>query len=215
MRRSLAGQFFGVATDSRAWMSMFFMLLSLATGIFYFAFTIVGMSLSAGLAILIIGIPFFLSFIGLLRVLALGEGRLIEAMTGERMPRRPVHPGPPRGFGARILEMLRDVRTWTTLAYCVLMLPLGITYFAIATVGLSVGLAMVAGPLLEGARRFGLDLPGGFQTNDAVLDGLVNHTVGLVVVAVLGVLVLTLLMHLARAIGRGHARLAKALLVHG
>ncbi len=208
-------RFFGIFGDVRAWTSLFFMLLSLATGIFYFTFAIVGVSLSAGLAILIIGIPFFLSFIGLLRVIALGEGRLIEAMTGERMPRRPVHPGPPRSFGARILEMLRDVRTWTTLAYSVLMLPLGVAYFVIATVGLSVGLAMVAGPLLEGARLVGLELPRGIETNDAVLDGLVSHPVSLLFVAVLGVLLLTLLMHLARAIGRGHARLAKALLVHG
>src|SRR2546430_12262773 len=35
------------------------------------------------------------AFIGIARVIALGEGRLLEAMTGERMPRRPVHPGPP------------------------------------------------------------------------------------------------------------------------
>ena len=208
-------RFFGIFGDVRAWTSLFFMLLSLATGIFYFTFAIVGVSLSAGLAILIVGIPFFLSFIGLLRVIALGEGRLIEAMTGERMPRRPVHPGPARGFGARILEMLRDLRTWTTLAYCVLMLPLGVAYFVIATVGLSVGLAMVGGPLLEGARLLGLDLPGGIHPNDVVLDGLVTHPVGLLLMAVLGLLGLTLLMHLARAIGRGHARLAKALLVHG
>jgi uncharacterized membrane protein len=208
-------RFFGIFGDVRAWTSLFFMLLSLATGIFYFTFAIVGVSLSAGLAILVIGIPFFLSFIGLLRVIALGEGRLIEAMTGERMPRRPVHPGPVRSFGARILEMLRDVRTWTTLAYCVLMLPLGVAYFVIAIVGVSVGLAMVVGPLLEGARLLGLDLPGGLYVNGPALDGFVTHPVGLVLAAVLGVLLLTLLMHLARAIGRGHARLAKALLVHG
>jgi uncharacterized membrane protein len=208
-------RFFGVFGDVRAWTSLFFMLLSLATGLFYFTFAIVGVSLSAGLAILIVGIPFFLSFIGLLRVLALGEGRLIEAMTGERMPRRPVHPGAPRGFGERILAMLRDPRTWTTLAYCVLMLPLGVAYFVIATVGLSVSLALVAAPVLEGARMLGLDLPGGIRTDDAFIHGLVTNPVGLLLVALVGVLLMTLLMHVARAVGRGHARLAKALLVHG
>jgi uncharacterized membrane protein len=208
-------RFFGIFGDVRAWTSLFFMLLSLATGVFYFTFAVVGVSLSAGLAILIIGVPFFLGFIGLLRVIALGEGRLIEAMTGERMPRRPVHPGPPRGFGARILEMLRDVRTWTTLAYAVLMLPLGVAYFVIAIVGLSAGLAMIAGPLLQVPQVLGLDLPGGIPADDVVLQGLASHPVGLLLSALLGVLLLTLLMHLARAIGRVHARLAKALLVHG
>lgn len=208
-------RFFGVYGDVRAWTSLFFMLLSLATGLFYFMFAIVGVSLSAGLAILIVGIPFFLGFVGLLRVLALGEGRLIEAMTGERMPRRPVHPGPQRSFVERILAMLRDLRTWTTLAYCVLMLPLGVAYFVIATVGLSVGLAMVVTPIVEGARLLGLDLPGSIRTDDALVQGVATNPVGLLLLALLGMLVLTLLMHVARAVGRGHARLAKALLVHG
>ncbi len=207
-------RFFGVFGDVRAWTSLFFMLLTLATGIFYFTFAVVGLSLSAGLAVLIVGVPFFLGFIGLLRVIALGEGRLIEAMTGERMPRRPVHPGPARGLGARILAMLRDPRTWTTLAYFVLMLPLGVAWFVIAVVGLSLGLGMFLGAAIEGARLLGADLPGGLEVHSKIVEGFVANPLGLLVIALLGLLVLTLLMHLARAIGRGHARLAKVLLVH-
>ena len=59
-----------------------FMLLSMFTGILYFCVVVTGASLSLGLMILIIGIPFFIGFIGLTRVLALVEGRLVEAMTG-------------------------------------------------------------------------------------------------------------------------------------
>lgn len=36
--------------------------------------------------------------------------------------------------------MLKDTRTWTTLVYFILMLPLGILYFVLAVVGLSVGI---------------------------------------------------------------------------
>jgi uncharacterized membrane protein len=93
-----ARRFFGVYSDSRAYTSLFYMLLTLVTGIFYFTIVVVGVSLSAGLAVLIIGVPFFLAFIGITRVIALGEGRLLEAITGERMPRRPVHPGPTAGW---------------------------------------------------------------------------------------------------------------------
>src|SRR5580704_10947144 len=103
-------RFFGVFLDVRAYTSLFYMLLTLATGIVYFTFVVVGLSLSAGFAILIIGIPFFLIFVGMGRVIALGEGRLLEAMTGERMPRRPVHPGAAAGRLARIGEMLKDTR---------------------------------------------------------------------------------------------------------
>ena len=69
------------------------MLLAIATGILYFTFAMTGLSLSIGLAVLIVGIPFFLLFIGTARVLALAEGRIVESMLGTRMPRRPVHPG--------------------------------------------------------------------------------------------------------------------------
>ena len=66
-----------------------YMLLALATGILYFMFAVTGSSMSIGLAVLIIGVPFFLLFIGTARVLALAEGRIVESMLGTRMPRRP------------------------------------------------------------------------------------------------------------------------------
>src|SRR5690606_11926997 len=87
-------RFFGVYLDSRAYTALFYMLLSLATGVLYFTFAVTGLAMSAGLLFVIIGIPFFLAFIGVARAISLGEGRLLEAVSGERMPRRPVHPGP-------------------------------------------------------------------------------------------------------------------------
>src|SRR3954469_16759595 len=148
-------RFFGVFSDSRAYLSLFYMLLTLVTGIVYFVLVVTGLSLSAGLAVLIIGFPFFLAFIGIARVLALGEGRLLEAITGERMPRRPVHPGASAGIWARILDMLKDLRTWTTLAYLVLMLPVGIFYFTVAVVGIASGGALLVAPFLVVAQRLG------------------------------------------------------------
>jgi len=44
-RRSLAGRFFGVAADPRTYGALFYMLLSLATGIFYFTWAVTGLSL--------------------------------------------------------------------------------------------------------------------------------------------------------------------------
>src|SRR5689334_2818868 len=90
-RRSALGRFFGVAADPRAYAALFYMLLSLATGIFYFTWAVTGLSLSAGLLVLIIGIPFIVLFLSSVRVLSLVEGRIVEVMLGERMPRRPVY----------------------------------------------------------------------------------------------------------------------------
>src|ERR1700683_4598996 len=195
--KSGAGAFFGVFRDPRAYTSLFFMLLSLATGVIYFTFAVTGLSLSAGLAVLVIGVPFFLLFMALTRVVSLAEGRLIEAMTGERMPRRPVHQSAAAGFWSRAGDMLKDRRPWTTLAYLILMLPLGIVYFVIAVVGLSVSLAFIFAPLVELASRFGwFGLPNDLHSNPAWLDS--PWAMPFLVVA--GVLLLTLLMHLARGI---------------
>jgi uncharacterized membrane protein len=205
-----AGVFFGVFLDPRAYTSLFFMLLSLATGVIYFTFAVTGLSLSAGLSVLVIGIPFFLVFMALTRVVSLAEGRLIEAMTGERMPRRPVRQSNAGGFWARVGEMLKDRRTWTTLAYLILMLPLGIVYFVIAVVGLSVSLAFIFAPLGELANRYGwFAQPGDVHLSPVWLDSFW----GVPLMMLAGILLLTLLMHLARGVGRLHAMYAKALLV--
>ena len=209
-------RFFGVYLDPRSYTSLFYMLLTLATGIVYFTIVVTGLSLSLGFAILIIGVPFFLAFIGVARVIALGEGRLIEAISGERMPRRPVHPGPPGGWWKRIGEMLTDVRTWTTLAYLLLMLPLGIVYFTVAVTGLAVSAAFI-GTLatLFGYYAGWID----FDLNDHIFlhngqPWAPHHPfLGALFLAVLGVVLLTLLLHLARGVVRVHARLAKAMLV--
>ncbi len=208
--KSGAGAFFGVFLDPRAYTSLFFMLLSLATGVIYFTLAVTGLSLSAGFAVLVIGIPFFLAFVALTRVVSLAEGRLIEAMTGERMPRRPVHQSNAAGFWGRVGQMLKDRRTWTTLAYLVLMLPLGIVYFVTAVVGLSVSLAFIFAPLVELANDYGwVGQPGEVHLNPAWLGSFF----GVPFLMLLGVLLLTLLMHLARGVGRLHAMYAKALLV--
>ena len=217
-RTSAPARIFGIFLDPRAYSSLFYMLLTLATGIAYFTFVVVGLSLSAGLAILVIGVPFFLAFIAMARVIALGEGRLLEAITGERMPRRPVHPGAPATWWTRIVGMLRDVRTWTTLAYLLLMLPLGVFYFTVAVTFLAGAAAFICLPLAQLGDFLGLlhvdvwdhvrvgnDWWGWWGVDHPFISG--------VLMFVAGVVLLTLFMHAARALIRGHALLAKSLLV--
>jgi len=209
--RSVFGRFFSVYSDSRTWTALFYMLLALVTGVFYFTLTVTGLSMSAGLAMLIIGIPFFLLFVGFTRVLALAEGRLVEGLLGQRMPRRPLYPARDVPIFERIRDMLVDRRTWTTMLYFLLMLPLGIFYFVIAVVGISVSIAFVGGSIA------GLLLALGVDSGHLVMDGSAI-TYGpspwaAPVLLVLGVILLTTVMHLVRAIGRGHGTFAKHLLV--
>lgn len=213
--RSLAGRFFGVAVDPRTYGALFYMLLSLATGIFYFTWAVTGLSLSAGLSVLIIGLPFIVLFFGSVRVLSLVEGRIVEAMLGMRMPRRPVYPTQGMTLMRRIGSMFTDVHTWTTLCYMWLMLPLGIAYFTVAVTLLSVSVAFIGAPL---AMLFHRDWLAGLYVNHQVLVdwGFGAHEAGwgdAVALCVLGIVLLFATLHLARALGRMHGHIAKHMLV--
>lgn len=201
--RSALGAVFGVLIDPRAYTAVMYMLLALATGILYFMIAVTGLSMSVGLAITLIGIPFFLLFLALVRILSLVEGRLIEAMLGVRMPRRPLYEHRDNGILARIGHMFTDARTWTTLLYMVIQLPLGLVYFITVAVGFSVSLAALFAPLglAFGAQYFWFE--GWF----------VPGTVTAWAVMPFGFVGLLLMMHLCRAIGQMHGAMAKYLLV--
>jgi uncharacterized membrane protein len=205
-RSTALGRFFGIYADPRAYLSLLYLLLALVTGIAYFTFATVGLSLSLGLAILIIGVPFFLLFIGAARVIALAEGRIVETLLGTRMPRRPAYPDRDTPFLRRVLEMLKDPRTWGTLLYLLAMLPLGVFYFTFAVVGLAVSIALTVAPVFLLLYHAGI----------VNVDGIIMespHPALLPLVSISGVLLLTVTMHLARGIGYLHGQLAKTLLV--
>ena len=211
----LLQRFFGIYRDPTAWTALLFMLLTLVTGIFYFAVVAIGVSLSIGLAILIIGVPFFIAFLGFTRMLSFMEGRIVEAMTGERMPRR-VLPAETGGWFQRIVAMLRDPRTWTTLVYQLLMLPLGVLYFTVAISLVALGVGLLGGGAVVALQALGVDIPGGLQVDgEVIVPTSVEAALYVVVSLVLGVLLITTLLHLARLVGRFHGKLAKQLLVAG
>jgi uncharacterized membrane protein len=214
-RRSLPGRFFGVAADMRAWGAMFYMLLALGTGIAYFVLVVVGLSLSAGLSVLIIGVPFVVLFFGVVRVMSLMEGRIVEAMLGVRMPRRPPYAVQGGSLFKRIGAMFTDWRTWTTMFYMVLMLPLGIAYFTLTVTLMTMSLAAMTVPF---ARLVDID-----GVNRVFVDGTITfdwgmgpHVPGwgeLIAVAIGGFLLFFVTLHLVRALGQMQGQLAKHLLV--
>ncbi|MET0656436.1 MAG: sensor domain-containing protein [Pseudoxanthomonas sp.] len=215
-RTSLAGRFFGVIADPRTYGALFYMLLSLATGIFYFTVVTTGLSVSLSLLILIIGVPLLVLFLGLIRVLSLVEGRIVEVLLGERMPRRPLYTARSKGWLERIKEMFTDGRTWTAMLYFLLMLPLGIAYFTVAVTGLTVAVAFIAAPIAAwlGIADIHGDVDGWIFLGD-VGNGITTnvHMWELPLLLVAGVLLLFAMLHLARGVGKLHGLLAKHLLV--
>jgi uncharacterized membrane protein len=204
--RTTFAQFFGVALEARTYAALFYMLLSLATGIFYFTWVVTGISLSAGLSVLIIGIPFVILFFGSVRVLSLVEGRLVEVMLGERMPRRPRYASTDAPMLQRIRAMFTDARTWGTMLYMLLMLPVGIAYFTIAVTMLSVALACIFAPLAVLLDAMGWI---GFSSSIEVT----GQPYQMPFVFLGGIVLLFATLHLARGIGHVHGRIAKRMLV--
>jgi len=203
--------FFNVISDPRTYGALLYMLLSLVTGIVYFTFVVTGVATSLGLMITIIGIPLALVVIGLTRILAHVEGRVVEGLLGVRMPRRlPPATQADETIWNRIKDVLADIRTWSSMLYMVLMLPLGIAYFVVAITGLSVSLGITAGSIYS------------LITNDAShirvddvpwLDHLLHTAPGLILFALFGLLLFFLVLHIARGIGWLHGRIAELLLV--
>ncbi|GMV31936.1 MAG: hypothetical protein AMXMBFR59_40610 [Rhodanobacteraceae bacterium] len=204
--KSVFARFFGVAVDPRAWASMFYMLLALPTGIFYFTWAVAGVSLSFGLMILVIGLPLTVLFLATVRALSLVEGRIIEVMLGERMPRRPPYASRNQPILEKVKALFTDARTWGTLFYMVLMLPLGIFYFTLLVTSISLGVALTISPIVEALMGFGVI----YFNDDLLLAPIWLQPFQVL----LGIAILFGFMHLARGIGKLQGALAKQLLVH-
>lgn len=200
--------FFEVLATPRAYTSLLYLLLSLATGILAFLYTVTGLSLSLGLAILVIGLPLALAFLAGTRLLAVAELHLLRLLVDDPGAMPALAPAG-AGFWGRLQALVVDRRTWTSLLYFVLHLPLGLAYFAGFVALLATGLAFLAVPvarLLHATGRFDLDV--------ACLDwGGTHPDLAVVLCALVGLALVPLTLHLALLLGRFQTWLARHLLV--
>ncbi len=204
--KSLASRFFGVFADPKAWGALFYLLFfSLFSGIIYFTWAVTGISLSLGFMVLIIGLPFLGLFVLSVQGIALVEGRVVEALLGVRMPRRPIFSGKSPGWWGRFKTLISEKHTWLSIVYMIIKLPLGIIYFIVFIVLIALSLFGIALPILEQ----------GFDIYPLVINNVPYYTpvwlMPLTVIA--GILLIILIMHLAKVLGRMQGALAKALLV--
>jgi hypothetical protein len=202
--RSFLGRLFGIYAEPRAWASLLYLLFSFVTGIIYFTWAITGLSLSLGLLVLIVGLPIAALFLLSVRGVALIEGRLVEALLGVRMPRRPLFSRKDIGWWQKFKGMLASGRTWTALCYMILQMPLGIIYFSIFVTLISVSAWLIGRPLFE----YALGLPAFW------LDGpFFTYVWAMPFEVIGGILLLTGTLHLMKYIGRFHAGFARMMLV--
>ncbi|MEN8208693.1 MAG: sensor domain-containing protein [Candidatus Fermentibacteria bacterium] len=205
VKKGLAA-FCGIIADPSAWAALLYMILSLATGIVYFTWAVTGISVSASLLILIIGVPlawlFFLSF----RALAFVEGRIVEALLGARMPRRAIFVSKGTGWWGSIKGIFSTGSTWSSFIYLILMMPLGVLYFSVFITLTAVSLGLIADPVFELVLKIPLfDVPEAWWTPVWLMP----------IVVLAGAVLFLSTLHLAKIAGRLHGRLARTMLVSG
>ena len=201
--------FFEVLATCRAYTTLLYLLLSLATGIFAFTYAVTGLSLSLGLAILIIGIPVAVAFLAGTRLLSVAEVHLLKALVGDGSDEGPALMPHGEGWLGRLKTLVSDRRTWTSLLYFLLHLPLGIAYFTLMVTLLSLGLGLLAVPLarlFHFNSSFSFDMCGGAWI-------LAHPGLGMFLCGLVGLFLLPLTLHLALLLGRFQVWLARHLLV--
>lgn len=204
-QKSLLGRFFGIYSDPKAWGGMLFMLISFITGVVYFSWVVTGLSLSISLSLFIFGLPLMLFFLISIRGITLLEGRLVEALLGIRMPRRPIFSSKEGKWYQRIPPLMKDKRTWLGMLYLVLQFILGTVYFCVLVTLLALALTGFAIPVAQ--LVFNLPI---VYLGDVVYS---LPTAALPFTVLGGFLILTLTMHFTRWVGQLHGRYAKSLLV--
>jgi len=201
--------FFEVMASRRAYTTLLYLLLSMATGILTFTYAVTGLSLSLVLAILIFGIPVAVAFLAGTRLLAVAEVHLLKVMVGAEASEAPDLLPTGEGFLGRLKALVSDRRTWTSLLYFLLLMPLGIAYFTTLVTLLSVGLGLLAAPV---ARLF--QVSGAFNLDIGGTAWILNHpNLTAMLCGLAGLALIPLTLHLALLLGRFQLWLAQHLLV--
>ena len=202
---SIWAKIFGVYIDPRTWGSLLFTFITFVTGIIYFVWVVTGASISVSFLILIVGVPIAILFLLSVQGLALLEGRLVEALLGERMPRRPLFAQPGLSWLGRLKALLTDKHTWISMLYMLLQMPLGIVYFTLNIVLITLALSFMAAPVVQIFWNIPVI---SLETGRVLLPYW-----AMILMMIGGFILLTLTMHLVRVLGWLHGRYAKWMLV--
>ena len=205
---SALGHFFGVYADPRAWGALLYMFIAFVTGVFYFTWAVTGISISVSFLIFIFGFPLALLFLLSVRGLALLEGRLVEALLGVRMPRRPVFSHQGMKWPDRLKALVLDKHTWLFILYMLIQFVLGTVYFVVIVTVLSFSLSFIAVPFLQEFFRQGYIIGDNVRYFGPTIPAWVYP-----ILMGTGFLLWTAFMNVVRTVGQLHGRMAKWMLV--
>ena len=182
------------------WLSLIFMVLSFAVGLFWFIVLVTLIATGAGLSVTLVGLPMLAGTLILWTYGARIERFRVNALLGTHIqnPYRPLPEGTNwKKFKSRAL----DPYVWMDLLYLFLLFPIGIAEFVIASAALW--------------WTFGLLLLPLYYKPAGGVDFFIGHIHTLpqaIGASLIGVPMLFILPYILVGVGRGHAWLARNLL---
>jgi hypothetical protein len=141
-------RFFGVVLQGRTYLNILYLLIMLPLGIIYFTIVITGFSLSISLLIIIIGVFIAFLFLILIRGISTLHLHYASALLGFELSSKSKARTTGKDFLDRLKNILTDSKTYTSMIYMFLELPLGIIYFTIIITLLSVSAGFIVSPVL-------------------------------------------------------------------
>jgi uncharacterized membrane protein len=178
--------------------------VSRLTGCIFGLWAFMGTCLSFFTLMFIIGIPVTGLFLLSIRGIALVEGRIVEALLGIRMPRRPLFLEKDLSWSQKFSTLIVESHTWKALAYLILHFPVGALYFASAATLFAFSLKLFLYPLWY----WGLGRP-----LITFSQSVYPPVWSIPLISLAGLLMLPLILYLAKSAGKLHARFAKFMLV--
>jgi hypothetical protein len=197
-------KFFGIVAEPRAWGAFLYALLAFLFGTIYCGWALVGGAFALPSMIFIIGVPITALFLLSLRGIGLLEGRIVEALLGVRMPRKPFFVSRDLKWTEKLKSLYTEALTWKILLYMLLQFPLGFVYFIVIGGAFTLALGFITGPVLELSLHLPLEVVGTDKFTPLWL---------LPIVCAAGLFLLPATLHLAKWMGKFHGRYAKAMMV--
>jgi signal transduction histidine kinase len=144
--RKWLARFAGAAVRPQTWLNLAYLLAAFPLGLAYFIVLVVGISVGAALAILIVGLGILLATLAAWRGMAAIERGVARVLLGVSIAR----PADRRGRPPleRIKRWLRDPVTWKSLVFVALKFPLGLASFAAVCATGFVSLVFLFAPLI-------------------------------------------------------------------
>jgi hypothetical protein len=202
--RSFWAKFFGVITEGRTWSSFLYLILSALTSLFFFMWALLGGTFSLFSLILIIGIPVTGLFLLSLRGIALMEGRIVEALLGVRMPRKPIFIDQGLSWRQKYKALATESTTWKAFIYVILHFPLAWLHFLIIFVMFGYSIKSALYPIWYWGLGRGL-----ITFSQPFYPPAWSYPL----VILVGILLFFVSLHVATLMGKIHGRFAKFMLV--